>query len=166
MKKVIVYVLGAALVLTLVSATYAVDGGDINDPLVTQSYVDSKIDEVKTYFEGKIGTLNTNLDSVKSDLAKIQTQTPSSTFEIVSLKNGQQLVCGAGTEIILRAGYATAIGSDLGGLSDTTGGIDIVNGKDIPRNHLLIIPRDDGRGLQTKAPNNTIVMVKGSYKIQ
>lgn len=167
MKKIIVYFLGFTIALTIVSAAYAVDGsGDVNDPLVTQSYVDSQISQLKTYIDGQIGVLTTSINSVKSDLANVQKQTPTTAFDIVSLKNGQQLICDSGAELILRAGYAKAVGSVDGGLADTTSGADIADGKDVPRNHLLIIPRDDGRGLKATAPNNTIVMVKGSYKIQ
>ena len=166
MRKVIVYVLGIVVAIALVNVTYAVDGGNENDPLVTQSYVDSVVDEVKSYFEGRINTLSIKVDSIKLDSEKEQGGTLTSVFEIVSLKNGEKIVCDAGTEMILRAGYANAIGSDQGGLADTTSGMDIDNGKDIPRNHLLIIPRNDGRGIIAKAPNNTILMIKGSYKKQ
>lgn len=166
MKKMIVYAVGAALVFTLVSAVYAVNGGDENDPLVTQSYVDSQINEIKTYFEEKINILNTNVDQLKANLGNSQGGTSTAAYELVSLKNGQKLICGSGTELILRAGYASSIGSVEGGLADVTSGVDIEGNKDIPRNHLLIIPRNDGRGIVAKAPNNTIVMIKGSYNIK
>ena len=75
------------------------------------------------------------------------------------------LIGDAGSEIILRSGSATAITSPSGGLSDVTAGTDITEGKPIPANHLLIIPRSDGRGIFV-TKNSTFVMVRGGYTIR
>jgi hypothetical protein len=84
-------------------------------------------------------------------------------FSIIELKSGDKFVGGSGCEFILRAGKATAIVSKNGGISDTTGGIDLKEKDIIPQNHLLIIPRDDGRGFL--ASSNIVIMVRGKYSI-
>lgn len=86
------------------------------------------------------------------------------TFKVVEVPQGKEIICGGGTEIILRAGKALAIDSSMGGLSDVTSGEDLRSGREIMGNHLLIVPRDDGRGL--KASGDIIVMVRGPYYIK
>ncbi len=108
--------------------------GSEQDPLVTKSYVDEMI--------GQIG---------------------KTAFEVVEVPAGKTLIGKAGTEIILRSGSALAIDSQLGGLSDVTAGADLRARQNIPANHLLIIPRDDGRGIS--ASQNIIVMVRGDYEV-
>jgi len=83
---------------------------------------------------------------------------------VVEVPAGKQLIGFGGTEIIVRSGSATAIDSELGGLSDVTAGKDLRRGEQAPVNHLLIVPRDDGRGIQAVTP--LFVMVRGNYKLQ
>ncbi len=110
--------------------------GSESDPLVTKSYVD----------------------------AKIASSMPESGLAVVEVPAGYSLIGSAGAEIILRGGTAKAIDSQLGGLSDVTSGADLRSGQNIPANHLLIIPRDDGRGIL--AVNDVIVLVRGRYEVQ
>ncbi len=85
--------------------------------------------------------------------------------EVVTLSKGQQLVAAAGTEIIVRMGRAIAVDSEQGGLSNVTAGRDIKGGETIPLNHLIIIPRDDGRGFLVDSAT-VIIMIRGPYEIQ
>ncbi|MGI6643902.1 MAG: hypothetical protein ACOX3V_07935 [Bacillota bacterium] len=117
------------------AAPEAVLPGSEQDPLVTKSYVDMRLAELS-----------------------------GSSLAVVEVPAGKALIGSAGTELILRAGTAKAIDSDMGGLSDVTDGADLREGHPIPRNHLLIIPRDDGRGIL--AVNAIIVLVRGSYAIR
>ncbi len=107
----------------------AVLPGSEGDPLVTKSYVDSKM-----------------------------------TMAVVELPAGKRLIGSAGTEIIVRSGTATAVDTALGGLSDVTEGKDLRSGDIAPANHLLIVPRDDGRGIT--ATTSLFVMVRGSYRVE
>jgi len=111
--------------------------GSQEDPLVTKSYVDSKISQV---------------------------QGAPQNLDIVYLKKFQSLILNAGTEVIVRTGKSSIIaGPD--GLSDVTSGQDLKTGVTVPLNHLLITPRSDGRGI--KAISDTvIVMVRGKYTIK
>lgn len=83
---------------------------------------------------------------------------------VVELTPGNVLRGYAGTEIILRAGNAIVIDSELGGLCDSTQGVDLRGDNEVPRNHLLIVPRDDGRGIRAKS--QIVVMVRGKFDIE
>lgn len=82
----------------------------------------------------------------------------------VQLTMGQSLIGGEGTEIILRSGIATAIDNGANGVSDITAGKDLMTGNDVGLNHLILIPRDDGRGIT--AVTDIWVMVRGDYTIR
>lgn len=174
MKKVLVCIIIFTLVLSIsISAT----PGDSSDPIVVLSYLnqriknlinDYKLDKLATYEtaidENKkiIEENNKKIDELKQQLENINSGTTE--LEVVTLTAGQKLIAGAGTEIILRSGDATAIASNLGGLSDVTLASDIQQGAQIAKNHLLIVPRDDGRGVYS--PNGAILMVRGKYTIE
>lgn len=123
--------------------------GSEQDPLVTLSYVNKRIDQVKAYIDQK----NSGIGNTKSNK-----------LEVVNLTKGQSLIGKAGTEIILRGGKANAIAGELGGLSDITIGKDISMNQAITPNHLLIIPRSDGRGVS--AITDAIFLVRGEYEIR
>ncbi len=89
---------------------------------------------------------------------------PESHFKVVNVSAGKSLILSAGTEVILRMGNCTVIGTAKGGLSDVTMGFDLANGTSVQGNHLLICPLDDGRGL--KMSTDGIVMIKGRYTIK
>ena len=180
------------------------------DPLISLSYLNMIIDELKDSFnqehqdqEDAISSIEEDMDKTKTDIedldTKIETLTDSidensdstissseglvivelfATEELMTnsgksetatgsnrIHIGNSLIGDAGTEIILRysSSSTNAITSDLGGLSDLTGGVDLPNGETIPKNHLLIIPRSDGRGVSVT--EYAIFMVKGSYNV-
>ncbi|MGI6130014.1 MAG: hypothetical protein ACOYEO_07995 [bacterium] len=83
-------------------------------------------------------------------------------LQVVELEAGEVLRGEAGTEIVLRSGQAAAITTSQGGISDLTAGRDIQNGEAVPANHLLLIPRSDGRGL--RALTNIVVLVRGGVQ--
>ena len=85
-------------------------------------------------------------------------------FQVVNMSKGDVLIGEAGTEIILRMGTAEIIATEKGGLADLTSGTDLANGTNMPANHHLVIPVDDGRGI--KAKNKVIVMVKGDFTLE
>ncbi len=85
-------------------------------------------------------------------------------YRVVEVSAGQKVIGEAGTELVLRGGRATAIDSALGGLLDVTAGTDIRGGSRIPANHLIVVPRSDGRGFQ--AETDLVLMVKGRVTIQ
>lgn len=149
------------------------DPGSQDDPLVTLSYVENRVNQIIYYIDEKIKTLTDLVEQNKVETAEIiekigdsnlNSNSLASSLEVVELKNGQRLICKNGTEIILRGGKAKVIASQLGGLCDVTGGKDLGMGQDVPANHLLIIPRDDGRGVYVE--EYAIFMIRGEYEIR
>ncbi|PHV71285.1 hypothetical protein CS063_06230 [Sporanaerobium hydrogeniformans] len=143
MKKRTKILLGVILLATI-STVYAAQygAGTSEDPVVTKSYVDQKI----------------------AELSKQNTTSTTFTYEVMSLEPGQILLGKQGTEIIMRSGEGQVIGSEAGGVQNITAGSDIANGKPVPKYHLLLIPRDDGRGII--ATKQMYVMVRGGYVVQ
>ncbi len=85
-------------------------------------------------------------------------------WKVADLKTGQALIGSAGSEIILRRGQAVVIDTTRNGIPDVTSGVDIHAGSAVSMNHLLIIPRDDGRGIKAQSP--VVVMYRGEAKIR
>lgn len=85
-------------------------------------------------------------------------------LQVVNLKPGQQIVAEGGAEIILRGGQAAVVTASENGLSDVTGGKDLARDAAVPFNHLLIVPRSDGRGI--KATRESWVMVRGGFTVK
>lgn len=85
-------------------------------------------------------------------------------FSVITLKAGQTLLAEGGTELILRAGAATAVETAGNGLADVTAGQDLARGAAVPLNHLLIASRSDGRGI--RASVDSFVLVRGRYTVR
>ena len=142
-------------VCLLCSAVLAEPGAD-DDPLISKSYVDSiLIPKIQKMIDSKFSEVSVNGGSESADGAK---------FVVVEASEGDEIICTAGTELILRMGKATVIATQKGGLADTTSGYDLEDGKSMPSNHLLIVPVADGRGI--KADTDIIVMIKGGYSVR
>lgn len=138
LAAVLVFVLAAAIVI-------AANPGTEADPLISKSYIETVLKpELYAYIE----------------------QEANQGFTVVNVDAGKTVVCDAGTELILRMGQATVIGSDRGGLADVTQGVDLANGTAVPPNHMLIVPLDDGRGVRIDKTTDAILMIKGGYKIK
>ena len=89
---------------------------------------------------------------------------PEVTFKVVEVPAGKTLYGDAGTEFILRSGKGSIIATSKGGVADLTAGKDLKNGSAIPKNHHLVVPVKDGRGL--KITTKSFVMVKGGYTMK
>jgi len=156
--------IGLTIVLTIFSLTYIVmasniEPGSTEDPIVTQSYVELRNQQLKFYIDESIKKIQSSIGQSGG------TGQGGSVFEVVNVPAGKKLVAAGGTELILRSGEATAIGNSVGdGISNVTIGQDLKNGTVLQRNHLIIVPRSDGRGANSKT--NTIFMVKGGYTIE
>lgn len=129
-------------------AQAAAQPGSTEDPLVTKSYVDALF------------------ASLGDELPAGGVLPGGRGIETPVLKKGQKLIGVNGTEIIVRSGHAVAVGgkSNLG-LPDVTAGVDIKPGSRVAANHHIILPRDDGRGIQAVS-SQVIVMVRGTYWIE
>ena len=108
--------------------------GSEDDPVVTRSYVDKQISAA------------------------------GGAFVPVEVAAGQELIGGAGAEIILRSGEAAIISNESNGVSDLTSGLDLQAGAPVQPNHLLLVPRDDGRGLAARS--DLWLRVRGPYTLR
>jgi len=135
-KKIIcmMVLLSLAVTSAVVFADTA-DPGSSEDPVVTKSYVDAQIAALKA--------------------------SEGDSFKVVFLEKGKKLIGEEGTELILRGGTAKAVDNGTNGLSDLTAATELMGGKSVEKNHLLIVPRGDGRGI--KAESDIYVMIKGGY---
>lgn len=132
--------------------------------LVTQDYVDEKINKLTNDSQSKVVELEELVEAMKKQLDEVEKY---GKFIALELEEGQTLLTGDSAEIILRGGKATTIAGEAGGLSDVTAGsgVDITTGQDVPLNHLLLVSRDDGRGLKVVS-SKAWVLVKGPYTIE
>ncbi len=157
MKKRWLIVLVAALlavILAVPAFAAETDPGSSGDPVVTKSYVDAQIAALKESLKAETGT-NPGTTAPSADASDV--------FTAVEVKAGQLLIGAGGTELVLRSGSATAIDNGKDGVSDLTGAKDLKGGVQVEKNHLLLVPRDDGRGIA--AQTDIWIMVKGAYTI-
>jgi uncharacterized coiled-coil protein SlyX len=178
----LVIIMTSFFTVHIVRAVTAVspEPGTDNDPVVSQSYVDQKVGEIAA----KLETANTTISELSKKLSEAgekvnklteandaitkqlkEVKPDSFKFQPLELKAGQKLIAGASTEIILRSGSAKAISGTYGGLSDITAAksADLTTGAPIALNHLLLVSRDDGRGIT--AVTGCWLIVKGTYNI-
>jgi len=159
-----------AVGLLTVTTLYAADSGagTASDPVVTKSYVDKKIAEVNTggNVQGNVEEqLKAQQQLINTLSAQVMTlNQESSTYKIVSVPQGKSILGKQGSEMIIRAGEAAVISAQGGGLQDITSGADISAANAAPKYHLLLIPREDGRGLF--ATKTLTIMVRGGYTVQ
>jgi hypothetical protein len=158
------------VLLLAVTTLYAADSGPgtSSDPLVTKSYVDQKIAQigsgsgVTSDVEQQLKIQQQLINSLSAEISALKQE--GSTYHVVSVPQGKIIFGKQGSEMIIRSGEAQVISSALAGLQDMTAGADINAGSIAPKYHLLIIPREDGRGLL--ATKTLTIMVRGGYVIQ
>ncbi len=166
----VMYILIGVLCTTAVGgvsiAALGAAGSD-TDPIVTKSYVEKRIAELETKLSSNSST------NVDQKLSSLQTQIEALAlngsaapegFVLVQVKAGSKLVLSESSMLILRAGTAKTIIGPGGGLADLTVGTDLLDGQAITGNHLILVPRNDGRGV--KVTGDSWMMIKGSYTIQ
>ncbi|MGN1318349.1 MAG: hypothetical protein ACI4VF_04980 [Lachnospirales bacterium] len=139
-----------ATIAVIGATVFAASAGSESDPLVSKSYVDDKINQVISMIN--TGTSTAVVDSV------------GSSYEPVYASVGQTVIGGEGTEIILRAGQGTVVISGADGIVDATTGQNLTSGKAASKNHIMIVPRNDGRGI--KVTEAAWFLIKGEYSIK
>lgn len=86
-------------------------------------------------------------------------------FVVVEATKGQKVILGAGSEILVRSGEATALSGELGGLADVTAAKDLTTGMKITNQHLLLSSRADGRGILVLS-DKVYMLIRGSYTVE
>ena len=169
MNKKLKLVLGIAILSG--TSLYAADSfvGTQSDPLVTKSYVDAKISQVSGSnsesstkdLESRLAAQEQLISSLSQQIEKLAES--NNTYEIVTVPAGSTIHGKQGSEMIIRSGEGTIVASAAGGVQDVTDGVDLAGGVKAPNNNLLLIPREDGRGIV--AHKAMVVMVRGGYTI-
>ena len=181
-KTWVILLAAALLTVSCFAAVFADDAvpGTEADPVGSTCYMDAQISILQT----QIKTLQEQIDALQKSGGSekpADSTTPSEPaepsepeepaepaevpkFVVIKVEADQSVIGAASTEIILRSGTATAIAGASGGVADITEGVDLSQGTDVTKNHLLIIPVDDGRGIQCTSV--CYVMVKGDYTLK
>jgi len=120
-KKIYILLMIFILCIGAINIVLAVGSvpGSSDDPLITASFLDKKLQELSASLQDisssvnqKLQQVSTNvsvLDSKVEEMNKKVGQSSGSTFEAVSLPAGKTLIGEAGTELILRSGEAKVL---------------------------------------------------------
>lgn len=174
------------LMVAVIFVQAAGEPGSSSDPLVTKSYVDQQIAQLAAKINSSSsGSTSSSVSSadfeqLKTDVGDLtkfvidalgsiqeldnKVSAIENSFKVISMKKGQTLLLGGGSEVILRSGQATAISGESGTLVDVSSGKDLLNGASVPVQHLVIAPKGDGRGFKITA--DAWLIVRGSYTIK
>ncbi|MCL2379111.1 MAG: hypothetical protein FWC77_08300 [Defluviitaleaceae bacterium] len=150
----IIAVLAVLLIISHLHTTAYAQPGTASDPLVTQRYVDERI-----------AALQAQITALQNQNQPGGYIPPAASGQVVPftplfVPRGSTLIAEAGVELILRSGSASVVAGP-NGLVDITAGQDIANGQPVSRNHLLLVPATDGRGLNITA--DAWLMIKGGF---
>jgi hypothetical protein len=174
---VILFMTIMLLSVVIISAADGVVPGSEQDPIVTQSYVEQKAEQITYYIDSLISVQNQEIEKLKAELelknqeiANLKEEirkaaNVSTTFEVVEMQQNQILIAGEGAEIIPRSGKFSAIAGTNGNLSDISAARDLKAGEEAALNHMLIASRADGRGIKALA-NKSFLIIKGAYTIK
>lgn len=143
--------------------------GSEEDPLVTAGWVEARLSTFSKTIKAELAGMQIESSSKPPESPPDQPAPghiiaiPSSApvYEVVVLQPGTRLLAGAGTELILRSGRARVIVAPGGGIVDLTSGKELGDGEAVPREHLLLSPRDDGRGALTET--EVIFLIRGKF---
>lgn len=160
--------------LALLQLAPKVQAADTSPVIYDKTYIDAMQANLKatdedlqkrlTDTEAKLTDTQAKLTATQAELAAVK---DSIVFKIIKLPAGKTLVGGASTEIIVRNKNrvkAYVASTATGGVSNLISGTDIKNGAIIPDNQLLLIPKEDGRGIT--AISDADIMIKGLYTIK
>lgn len=154
---------GAAVACALTLAVLAASQGSQSDPLVTLSYLTDKFTpSILSQVDTKLNEREAALED-KLEQAAGTGSGGSSTYQIVTLTQGQKLAAGASCEILLRSGTAVCVSDSAPGLVDMTSGGTLANGGALVANHLYLATIE-GRGVS--ASTAVTLMVRGNYTIR
>ena len=165
--------IGAVLLALALTAAGAVallaqgaPGSDM-DPVVSKSYVDMRIEQVMSLMTGAQPETDANVDADALRQSIIdELRTEPAAFAPVQAFLGQVLMGGEGAEIILRSGTAAGFVTGENGLVNATEGVEVMNGYDVPANHLILVPRDDGRGIVVTSEEAWFIVKGGCHIVQ
>lgn len=144
--------------------------GSADDPLVTKSYVDERLEkDLQKNIEAAVKKILQDEASApipRDDNSASSKDATDGATTVEELKPGDIIQGKGGTQFIVRTGTAQIVANQHGeGLSDVTGGRDLREGATVALNHLLIVPRSDGRGLKITGNQNSFIIIYGPYEV-
>ncbi len=159
-----------------VTTAFATSPGTSSDPLVSKSYVDDKVAQIMSVIEGVDGTVMSSGTLSDSERTKVVTEVvkqievlelagESSRYIPVNATNGQVILGGEGCEIILRSGTSVAFVPATDGVVNATTGSNLMNGASISKDNIIIVPREDGRGVRVTSDDAWFI-IKGDYTVR
>lgn len=180
-----------AIAVLIAGTAKSASGQDL--VLASVDYVDSKFNELNARISqmsstGTIGgstdsntlTRVNNLEVQTSSLQKeaddttkrmnfidntVRSLSDGTLYQVIKVDPGTKILASGTSEVILRSGTAKVIGNEYGeGISDLTEGREAKEGEHIQKDHLLLIPRGDGRGIETESI--CYIIYKGLYYTQ
>lgn len=158
--------LTTVLMLSIMFTAFATATGETytteEDPLVSLSYVNAEMEKLKQEMKAEMEAY------VREEIAKNSVGGSSSqqvVFSTEKLNAGQKIVALGACDIILLTGSVKAVcPSATQTLTDKTTETSLLNNSDISKNHYVIIPKADGRGICCTS-SGTEIMIKGEYKV-
>lgn len=159
----------AALFLTMILVVFAAipiggwvasapeSPGSVDDPVVTKSYVDEQMQLLKEQMEKTLADFDSSQSGGNGETS----------LDVLELQPGETVLGEEGTEFIVRSGKVVALSGENGdGIPNVTEGTNIDEGELVPLNHLVLIPRTDGRGLKVTgdSPKSAWIIVRGAYQ--
>ncbi len=152
MGAVIGLAIGAALTIPFSEAEGA---GTSSDPLVTVSYMQDQMAQMKADILEQVGTAKDSEQTTSSQ--------GTSLFEILNVEKDSKIYFGDSAEFILRVGSATVLDPNTVGIPDLTDGDKVMASEAVPIDHHMLVPSNDGRGIVVTA--DSWIMIKGTYTV-
>ena len=137
--------------------------GSQSDPLVTLSYLNETVKPeiqaaVEQAMEAKAAELTEQFRQIAGQSTGASGDPQPSGFVVVTLKKGQAVTCGVGTEIMLRIGTAVSNGPDSPRLIDETGGVSVSDaGAELTVNHMYMVTIK-GNGVKATRDNTKLLL--------
>lgn len=137
-----------------ITAYAAVNYGTESDPLITKSYLDGVLrPELEERMRNQVADAVASVEAARGD------------FMPLTLRAGQRVAGAVGTELLLRAGSATAYAQDGGSaLIDTTDAADVAHDAVLAPNHLYMVAALNNGFVA--AEDDTMVLIAGDFTLQ
>ncbi len=191
MKSKMNTILTAVLAMVILFTGFARSASGQDLVLASVDYVDAKFNELlarmntiptggttgtdastltrMNNLELQTGELENDLDSARKRIdfmdITVRNLSEGTAYQVVKVDPGIRILASDTGEVILRSGTARVIGNEYNeGLSDLTAGSELKNGAAVPKDHLILIPRGDGRGIITETV--CYIIYKGLYYLQ
>lgn len=171
-KKTLILVLtvSASLIFSVFALAADTAYDSSTDPLVAQSYLEARLEEQRAEYQAVIDALTARIDALEANSSDSSSDgtAVSASFEAVVLVKGDVIYPASDKiELILRSGGAVTVVPDgAGTIANITNGAELTDGKTLVRNHLILIPAADGRGIKVVSSTGAEILIRGEYTVE